>query len=59
MPKWLSLGESIGKDVGKTQSIVSFDLVVMKNILKTVVLNRRGLPPGTFGNVGRHFGCHN
>lgn len=39
MPKWSSLGGNVGKDVMKNLGIISFNLVVIKNILKTVVLN--------------------
>lgn len=58
MPKWSSSGGSIGEEAMKNQAIVSVDLVAMKSVLKTVVVNGRFCPQGHLAMLGDIFGCY-
>lgn len=59
MPNRSSSGRSIGKEVMKSQGIVSVDLLAMKIILKTLVLNGEFCPLEHLAMLGDIFGCHN
>lgn len=59
MPKRSSSGGSIGKEVMKSQGIVSVDLVAMKIVLKTLVLNGEFCSLEHLAMLGDIFGCHN
>lgn len=56
MHKWSSSGGSIREEAMKNQAIVSVHLVTMKNVLKTVVVNRQFCPQGHLAMLGDIFG---